>query len=127
MFRAVFLLPLLSFGCADETISGYADRETTYRLTELEGQSFEARATISFPEEGRAAGEAPCNLWSADQTVPYPWIRLGPIAATRRACTQMAAERAFFDALSRATLAEVLGSVLILSDDEAVLMVFEAE
>ncbi|MCG6883459.1 MAG: META domain-containing protein [Silicimonas sp.] len=127
VFRAVFLLPFLSIGCADETISGYANPDATYRLTELSGTPFEALATISFPEEGRAAGQAPCNAWSAEQAVPYPWISLGPIAATRRACPELAKEQAFFEALGRVTLAEVQGGVLILSDDHGVVMVFEAE
>ena len=125
-----FALPLfaLSFlGCADETVSGYADPAASYRLVEIEGQAFAARATITFPEEGRVAGEAPCNRWSAVQAVPYPWFELGPIAATKRACSALEDEGRFFAMLSAMTLAEVQGPVLILSDDDGREMVFEAE
>ena len=125
--RWIVLLSFLATGCSDETISGYADREAVYRLVELNGAPFPARATIAFPEPGRAAGEGPCNVWSAAQTVPYPWIELGPIAATRRACPELEAEVAFFAALSEATLAEVSGEVLILSSDDGLQMVFRAE
>jgi heat shock protein HslJ len=115
------------FGCAgDETISGYADPETTYVLNELDGASFAARATITFPEQGRAAGEAPCNSWSAEQSAPYPWFSLGPIAATRRACPELTAEGAYLSALAAMTLAEVQGGILILSNEDGRELVFEA-
>lgn len=124
---ALLALVLPIVGCADETISGYADPGATYRLIEIAGETFDARATITFPEEGRVAGEAPCNRWSAAQSVPYPWFALGPIAATRRACPALEAERRFFAMLSEMTLVEVQGPVLILSDDDGRAMVFEVE
>jgi len=118
---------LLLVACADETISGYVDRAATYTLVELNGEPFTANATITFSEEGQAKGEAPCNAWSAAQTAPYPWIDLGPIAATKRACLDLAAEQAFFDALTQASLAEVSGNVLILSLEDGQEMVFRAD
>lgn len=128
MLRLALLALVLSIpGCTDETISGYADPATTYRLVEIAGTPFDARATITFPDEGRAAGDAPCNRWSAVQTVPYPWFDLGPIAATKRTCADLKAEDVFFATLTEMTLAEVQGPVLILSDDTGREMVFEAE
>lgn len=128
MVRVAFLsLALAILGCSDETISGYADPAAAYRLIEIEGAAFPARATITFPEEGQVAGEAPCNRWSAEQSVPYPWFQLGPIAATKRACADLAAEGQFFDMLGQMTLVEVQGPVLILSDDDGRDMVFQAE
>lgn len=117
----------LLVGCSDESISGFADRETVYRLAELNGNRFTPRATIRFPEPGRASGEGPCNTWFAAQTVPYPWIALGPIAATKRACPQLSDEARYFAALEQATLAEVSGDVLILSSDDGLEMIFRAE
>lgn len=114
--------------CAgDETISGYADREATYRLTELGGRPFAATATIRFPDEGRITGEAPCNSYSGTQAAPYPWFDPGPIAATRRACPDLDAEAAFFAALEAMTLAEVTGDVLILTDADGREMVFRRQ
>lgn len=110
----------------DETISGYADPDAIYRLEELFGDPFPAQATISFPEEGRIAGEGPCNRFSAAQRVPYPWFEAGQVVATRRACPDLAAETAFFAALGAMTLAEISGPVLILSDEAGRQMVFRA-
>ena len=127
MRRLPLLLALALPACADETISGYADPSAIYRLTELYGQSVTAHATITFPDQGQARGVAPCNSWSASQTAPYPWFRLGPIAATRRACADLVNEQRFFDALSGMTLAEVQGPVLILSNDDGREMVFRSD
>lgn len=127
MRSLLLLLALVTASCADETISGYADRDAVYRLEEFEGAPVPWQATISFPEQGRVAGQAPCNAFSADQRVPYPWFELGSIAATRRACLHIQGETEFFAALSRVILAEVAGDVLILSDDHGPVLVFRAE
>ena len=127
MRALVPVLLLLPAACAgDETLSGYAEREAVYVLEEIDGAAFAARATIGFPEEGTAQGEAPCNRWSAALEAPYPWFALGPVAATRRACPDLDAEQAFFAALTEMTLAEVQGPVLILSDEAGRAMVFRA-
>ena len=120
------LIAFALLSCADETVSGYADSDAVYSLTEFDGAAFSSTATITFPEAGRVAGEAPCNLWSATQSAPYPWIELGPIAATRRACPDLEAETMFFEALGAMTIAEVSGDVLILSNDGGRSMVFQA-
>lgn len=125
--RLLCLLPFLTLGCADESISGYADRSAVYRLLELNGVPYAANASISFPEPGRAQGQGPCNAWSAEQWTPYPWIDLGPIAATRRACPDLELEAVFFNALSQVSLAEVVGPVLILTDEEGSELVFRAD
>ena len=115
------------FGCPDETISGFVDTAVAYRLTTIDGAAFEASATINFQGQGDASGEGPCNRWSAEQRVPYPWFELGPIAATKRACADLEAEATFFQALGEMSLAEVSGTFLILSNDDGREMVFEAQ
>ena len=128
MTRAFALgILFLAFGCADETISGYADTMATYHLMTIDGAAFEAQATIRFPEEGQITGNGPCNRYSATQSVPYPWFEPGPILATKRACPELAAGGAFFSALAEMTLAEVQGPVLILTNDAGREMVFEAK
>ena len=117
---------MIALGCTDETISGYADPDAVYRLVEIDGQAFTPRATIAFKTEGRAEGSAPCNTWSAEQSVPYPWFELGAIAATKRACPELDAEQQYFDALAQMTLAEVQGPILILTNDDAREMIFQA-
>ena len=79
------------------------------------------------PRKARPSGEAPCNAWSATQSAPYPWFALGPIATTRRACPELAAEQTFLTTLAAMTLAEAQGPVLILSSDEGLEMVFRAD
>lgn len=125
--RLVLALTLLALpACTDETISGYADPDATYRLTEVGGAAFPAAATISFPEEGTVRGNAPCNAYTAIQTVPYPWFALGPIAVTRRACPELDAETRFLATLQTMAFAEVQGPVLILSADDGTEMIFDA-
>ncbi|MEM6826049.1 MAG: META domain-containing protein [Pseudomonadota bacterium] len=118
---------LILGACADETVSGYADPDASYVLATIDGTVFSPRATIAFPTPGEALGDAPCNRWSARQSAPYPWFDLGPIAATRRARTDLAEERIFLSALAEMTLAEVQGPVLILSNDTGRELVFRAD
>lgn len=110
----------------DETIARYAVPGAEYELVDVDGAAFGPRATITFPEAGRVVGQGPCNRYSAPQSEVYPWFNLGPIAATRMACPDLAAEAAFFDALAAMTLAEVAGNTLILTAPDGREMVFRA-
>lgn len=128
MLRLFLTLPILLTACLkDEGVSGYADRGAVYRLTELNGAPFPARATIGFPGPGEVRGAAPCNSFRARQTAPLPWFRLEDLAATERGCADLPAEAAFFEALRSMTLAEVSGDVLLLSNDAGGEMVFSAQ
>lgn len=125
--KRLLLIPaiaLLVSACKDETISGYADAGAIWSLIELDGAAFQADATLSFPEKGRIAGQAPCNSYSGTQTAPYPWFETGPILSTKRACSDLNAETAFFTALSEMRVAEVSGNTLILSNEAGREMVF---
>lgn len=127
MFRLALLLPLLLGYCADETLTGYGAQGQEFVLQSINDADFPARATITFPEEGRIAGQGPCNSFTASQEVPYPWFKAGPIAATKRACPELDAEALFFTTLSQMTLSEVSGPNLILSTAEGEKMVFRAQ
>ena len=86
MLRFAFALPFFISACfEDETTSGYADPDAIYVLKEVNGAAFKARATINFPEEGKIAGAAPCNTFSGNQEVPYPWFEAREIATTELA------------------------------------------
>ncbi|MCI2399718.1 META domain-containing protein [Aliiroseovarius subalbicans] len=124
---AAIALAALASCEGDETISGYSDTKVTWVLEELDGVPFTARATITFPEEGKIAGEAPCNRYFGAQTAPYPWFDVDGVGATRMACPDLDAEGRFFAALERVTLAEVAGNTLILSTEDRVEMVFKAQ
>lgn len=128
MLRLFLTLPFLLAACLkDETISGYVDQNATFALMEMNGLPFDGRATVSFPEHGVVAGNAPCNSYSAEQSAPLPWFKLGPIRSTRMACPDLQMESAFFAALSRMTLIEALGNVVILRNDDGEEMVFRSD
>ncbi len=110
----------------DETIRAYGAAGQTWALKELNGDAFTASATLTFPKPGRIAGKGPCNSYTASLTAPYPWFETGAIAATRSFCPNLADETVFLSALSRATLSEVAGSTLILSNPDGLNMVFIA-
>jgi heat shock protein HslJ len=118
---------VLSACYGDETVRAYGAADKVWTLIELRDTRFTATATLSFIEKGRIAGKAPCNNFNASQDAPYPWFNVGPIASTRMACPEMAAEHAFFEALSEATVSEVLGDTLILSNDDGVLLTFKSD
>ncbi|MEL6168329.1 MAG: META domain-containing protein [Pseudomonadota bacterium] len=108
----------------DETLAGYTAQGATYVLSEIDGTPFDARASVSFPGEGRIVVRGPCNMFEARIGVPYPWFSLDPVRTTRRACPELAQEAAFLAALSDMTLAEVGPGLLLLSDDGTGHMIF---
>lgn len=125
----VAALPAFMLGACqgDETVRAYGGADRVWVLTELDGRPFPGRATLTFPDIGQVAGDAPCNRYSASMTVPYPWFETGPIAVTRRTCPDLAAETAFLEALSATTLSEVAGDTLILSNTDGLSLVFTAD
>ncbi|OBY27791.1 META domain-containing protein [Leisingera sp. JC1] len=128
MLRAVLISSLLlPSACAgDETLSAYGAAGTEWLLQSIDGDTFAADATLTFPEPGKIAGRAPCNSFSGSQTAPYPWFETGPLAVTRMACPELEAEDAFLNALQGMTLSEVTGDVLILSNEAGREMLFKA-
>lgn len=127
MFRTILLLFLFLAACSDETITGFSDPATTWRLKEINGAAFAARATLTFPEKGKIAGQAPCNRFAGPVDAIYPWFKTGALAVTRMACPNLADETDFLAALDAVTLAEISGPVLVLSNENGLEMVFEAE
>ncbi len=110
----------------DETLRSYGGAGTEWQLAEINGAPFNATATLRFPSRNVIAGSAPCNSYRSTNTVPFPWFEAGPIAATRMACPDLAAEAAFFEALDAATIGKVVEDRLILSNDEGDLLIFTA-
>lgn len=125
--KYLMILALLAACSGDETVSGHVDNDTAFTLDTLDGIPFTAPATIQFPGEGKVLGEGPCNRWSAPQSRPYPWVKIGPIAATKRACPYLNREQEFFTALAEMSLVESTGNVVILTNDAGREMVFRAQ
>lgn len=112
---------------SDETPAGYGGTERIWVLSELDGSPFEARVTMQFPEEGKIAGDAPCNRYFGEMSAPYPQFDGTKIASTRRACPEMAAEQRFLSALSTMTQSEILGDTLTLRNEAGNEMVFKVQ
>lgn len=128
MLRLTLLLPLMAlFQCdRDETVAAYGASDRSWVLQEIDGQPFEASALLQFPEEGKVAGNAPCNSYNGTLNAPYPWFEIKDLAATRAACTALEAEGMYFAALLAMTQSEVSGDVLILRNEDGHEMVFKS-
>lgn len=94
-------------------------RDVRWELRELAGQA--APATEQTPylvlDEGRARveGRAGCNRFSGPYTAPaVGQLRLGPLATTRSACPDLAAEGTFLQALNQVQHYRVSGTTLSL-------------
>ena len=128
-FTALTLLASLAAlpACrADETSGSYGGGERTWELQQIDGQAFSARATLTFPETGRIAGQAPCNRYFGEMTAAYPEFDASKVAATRMACPELEAEQRFLSTLSEMSLSDVSDEMLILSNEAGRKMVFKA-
>lgn len=121
------ILAIMPGLCPDETVSGHSDPPTIWKLRELDGVPFAAQATLSFPGPARVSGTGPCNTFRATQSLPYPWLDIADIAATRRMCPAYEAETDFFAALEAMTLVEASDEVLLLTTADGREMVFVAQ
>jgi heat shock protein HslJ len=89
---------------------------TTWRLENLAGTAVldSVAATLEFPAEGQAAGNASCNRFTGPVTIAGTAITFGPLAVTRMACPEavMSQESAYLDALAKAERFRVEGPFL---------------
>ncbi len=126
MTLAAFLISFfLHHAFFDETVAGYMENGTVWRLAEMDGAPVDPDVTVEFARGGGVSGNAPCNAFSATQTAPYPWFELSQILSTRRACPDLKIEARFFEQLGAMSLSELSGSVLLLSNDAGDVLVFE--
>ncbi len=123
---ALAILLALAACRKDETVAGYGGADKVWRLVELDNNTYPHDVTLTFPERGVVAGRAPCNSYSAEMDIPYPWFGVGPIRSTRATCPEQSAENAYFAALATMTLSEVLGDTLILRTEDGREMVFKS-
>ncbi len=124
--KTLALASLAACAPLDETLTAYAQGETVFRLSAINEMPVKNHTTMDIGTAGQISGTGPCNRYSATQTVPYPWFNLGPIAATKIACENLAEEQLFFAMLSDMSLVEILGGTLILSNTDGDQMVFQS-
>ena len=80
---------------------------TAWRLEDLAGTTAipGVEATLEFPEAGRAGGRGSCNRFFGTVEISGDSIRFGPLAATKMACVDAAAnaqETKYLEALEAA-------------------------
>jgi heat shock protein HslJ len=96
---------------------------TAWQLAELNGQPAVAGTEGAVPtllfaaDEPRASGNGGCNQFNGPYTQAGASLRLGPLASTRRACVDEAANRqetAYLQALESTTRYAVYDDLLVL-------------
>jgi heat shock protein HslJ len=80
---------------------------TSWRLEDLSGVAAlpNVEATLEFPEAGKVGGRASCNRFFGTVEISGQSIKFGPLAATKMACADDAAnaqEKKYLEALQAA-------------------------
>lgn len=130
VIRSAFLVAILAlYGACngDETVHSYGGADKEWHLTELNGRPFAATNTLAFLGSGQIAGKGPCNSFNATMHVPYPWFEITALTSSKMVCPALTEETLFFSALSQATLTEILGTTMILSNTDGLSMIFTAD
>jgi heat shock protein HslJ len=100
--------------------SPYDDPATTWIAEDFAG------ATLIFHRPDQLGGQAPCNVYGGNQTAQWPAFHAKGVFSTEMACAELTTERAYFDALGKATKAALEDGALVLSDATGPLIRFIA-
>ena len=76
-----------------------------------------SKASLAFPEAGRAAGNGSCNRFTGSVAITGDTLKFGPLASTRMACMDgsvSAQEDAYLKALGAANRYEVSNGDLLI-------------
>lgn len=87
---------------------------TTWQVSAINGEDFEGTATLTFAEDGQISGKAVCNNYTGSLSGDAELFQIGPMAVTKMACPDMAAEDAFLKALGAMTKGEETDGILTL-------------
>ncbi|MCK6555004.1 META domain-containing protein [Candidatus Binatia bacterium] len=91
---------------------------TEWELQNLGGHAVVdfAEATLTFPEEGKIAGNGSCNRFVGTVKIEGETIKVGPLAATRRVChpSVMAQEIKYLKSLEDGERIVTDGSTLLI-------------
>ena len=91
---------------------------TSWQLEDLGGEKAleGVEATLEFPEPGKAAGRGSCNRFFGTVEISGQSIKFGPLAATKMACIDDAAnaqEKKYLEALHKAERFALGGAALL--------------
>lgn len=125
------ILPLLALlvpgsAAADAPADPYRLPGIVWQLETLDGAALRGIVTLSFPQEGKLSGRAPCNAYFGEQTAAYPGFLAGALGMTKMACIDLGFESEFFSALQAMRHAAMEGDRLTLTDDTGRRMIFTA-
>ncbi len=120
-WAALAFAGMAAMSCADTSAP---KAQALWSLTQLNGQPFMARATLSLTQEGRIAGRGPCNSYSGIQTAQFPDFKVRGVLSTKRACPELQAEAEYFSALRMMTRIAIMDDTLTLEDATGRQMVF---
>ncbi len=121
---SLIVLSILTSCFKDETVSGQTGDEALWLLSTMNESPVTTRITIAFPEEGKIAGQAPCNRYFGNQTAPLPWFEVKGLGSTKMACPELELETQYFTLLQKMTTAEIAGNTLVLATDTGNTLVF---
>jgi len=115
MTRLPALLTALLLSAAPALAEDPPITGTEWTLLAIDGKKVTAAATLTLAEDGKIAGQAPCNRYFTANTAALPALALDTIGATKMACEALEAEAAYFGALRAMTEAQVHDGHLILT------------
>ncbi|WP_323765060.1 META domain-containing protein [Marinovum sp.] len=115
-----------AFASLSATLSGAQDSDTLWKLQSIDGEAFEASATLTFPTPAQIAGTTPCNRFFGVQSAQKPGFDPGRMGVTQRMCLQFQQEAEFLAALREMTIREFDGTRLVLRNEDGREMVFIA-
>ncbi len=114
-------LTLVSTGEVADTTGGMTPLAgTKWQLLDVLGDAIapDTRPTLEFSDDGRVSGNATCNNFSGPVTLSGTTLKFGPLAATKKACVDEAAnaqEVKYLAALGDAESFRVEGTTLIVN------------
>lgn len=106
-------------GAKDQTApDAVLGKDWTVAFVDGAGDLPDTTVTFRIDETGKVGGKGPCNSYFSQAKVEGSSMTLGPVGATRMACSQdqMARETALFDALAKVAAFRIDGGRLILAD-----------
>jgi heat shock protein HslJ len=118
----ILLTALAGTGCAASNTNRTSDQSPygQWRVAQVAGSAVtgDARITLDLAADGTVSGTGGCNRYSSKAAIDGSTIAIGPVAATKMACSAvpMEQETRFFAALERVRSWRIIEGDLLLLD-----------